>query len=93
MVNGQRAPLSREATRRSLADPHPKTQRDVFERITIDAALRAGFSSEAETVIKSRSNKRGALDRFAEQRLEICGRMQKAEQVMEDENLRAANSY
>ncbi len=68
-------------------------QRDVFERITIDAALRAGFSSEAETVIKSRSNKRGALDRFAEQRLEICGRMQKAEQVMEDENLRAANSY
>jgi len=67
-------------------------QRDVFERITIDAALRAGFSTEAETIIKSRTNKRGALDRFAEQRLEICGKMQRAEQVMEDEKLRAANS-
>ncbi|MEM7753198.1 MAG: hypothetical protein AAF230_07275 [Pseudomonadota bacterium] len=33
LVNGQRAPLSREATRRILADPHPKTQRDVFERM------------------------------------------------------------
>lgn len=68
-------------------------QRDVFERITIDAALRAGLSGEAETLIKSRSSRRGALDRFAEQRLEICAKMQRAEQVMEDARLRAANSY
>ena len=67
-------------------------QRDVFERITIDAALRAGFSTEAEVLIKSRSRKRGALDRFAEQRLEVCDKMQRAELVMEDEKLRAANS-
>lgn len=67
-------------------------QRDVFERITIDAALRAGLSTDAERLIKSRSHKRGALDRFAEQRLEICDRMQRAERVMEDESLRAANS-
>lgn len=67
-------------------------QRDVFERITIDAALRAGFSSEAENLIKSRTHKRGALDSFAEQRLEVCDKMQRAERVMEDDSLRAAGS-
>ncbi|QDG74619.1 tetratricopeptide repeat protein [Labrenzia sp. PHM005] len=67
-------------------------QRDVFERITIDAALRAGLSIEAETLIKDRSRKRGALDRFAEQRLETCEKMRRAEQVMQDERLRAAGS-
>ncbi|MEP2705652.1 MAG: tetratricopeptide repeat protein [Roseibium sp.] len=67
-------------------------QRDVFERITIDAALRAGLSGEAENLINDRRRKRGALDRFAEQRLEVCDKMQRAEKVMEDENLRAADS-
>jgi len=67
-------------------------QRDVFERITIDAALRAGFSLEAENLIKSRTRKRGALDRFAEQRLEICDKMQRAELVMEDKKLKATGS-
>lgn len=67
-------------------------QRDVFERITIDAALRAGLSIEAETLIKDRSRKRGALDRFAEQRLETCEKMRRAEKVMQDERLRAAGS-
>ncbi|GAA0780628.1 tetratricopeptide repeat protein [Roseibium denhamense] len=67
-------------------------QRDVFERITVDAALRAGLSSEAETLLKDRAHKRGALDRFAEQRLEICEKMRRAERVMEDEKLRAAGS-
>lgn len=65
-------------------------QRDVFERITIDAALRAGFSTEAEKLIKSRAHKRGALDRFAEQRLEICDKMLRAQRVMENKKLRAA---
>ena len=67
-------------------------QRDVFERITIDAALRAGLSVEAENLLKDRQRKRGALDRFAEQRLEVCDKMQRAEKVMGDENLRAADS-
>ncbi|MBN9672939.1 tetratricopeptide repeat protein [Roseibium aggregatum] len=67
-------------------------QRDVFERITIDAAIRAGFSNEAEKLIDSRTEKRGALDRFAEQRLDVCDKMRRAQQVMEDENLRAADS-
>lgn len=67
-------------------------QRDVFERITIDAALRAGFSPEAENLLKSRARKRGALDRFAEQRLEICNKMHRAQRVMEDKKLRATDS-
>jgi tetratricopeptide (TPR) repeat protein len=67
-------------------------QRDVFERITIDAALRAGLPVEAETLIKDRTRKRGALDRFAEIRLETCEKMRRAEQVMQDERLRAADS-
>lgn len=33
LVSGQRAPLSREATRRILADPAPTTARDVFDRM------------------------------------------------------------
>ncbi|ASP35725.1 tetratricopeptide repeat protein [Labrenzia sp. VG12] len=64
-------------------------QRDVFERITIDAALRAGLPDDAERLIKDRTHKRGALDRFAEQRLETCEKMHRAQQVMEDEKLRA----
>lgn len=67
-------------------------QRDVFERIAIDAALRAGFSAEAEQLVESRTRKRGAIDGFGEQRLEICAKMRRAERVMEDDGLRAAGS-
>ncbi|MEM5581404.1 tetratricopeptide repeat protein [Roseibium sp. AS2] len=67
-------------------------QRDVFERITIDAALRAGLPVDADRLIKSRTRKRGALDRFAEQRLETCEKMHRAQQVMEDKKLRATGS-
>ncbi|GAB4529222.1 MAG: tetratricopeptide repeat protein [Roseibium sp.] len=67
-------------------------QRDVFERITIEAALRAGLPDDAERLIKSRTHKRGALDRFAEQRLETCDRMQRAQLVMEDKKLKATGS-
>lgn len=67
-------------------------QRDVFERITIDAALRAGLPDDAERLIRSRSRKRGALDRFAEQRLETCEKMHRAQRVMEDQKLRATGS-
>lgn len=64
-------------------------QRDVFERITIDAAIRAGFAEDAEKILKDRTQLRGALDHFAEQRLEVCDKMQRASLVMQDERLRA----
>jgi len=65
-------------------------QRDVFERLTIDAALRAGLSDEARTLLKDRTRKRGALDHYAEQRFEVTERMRRATRVMEDERLRAS---
>ncbi len=48
-------------------------QRDVFERLTIDAALKAGRTDEARAIIKDRAQKRGAFDRFALERLVRCG--------------------
>ncbi|MEL6316674.1 MAG: hypothetical protein AAFR16_03430 [Pseudomonadota bacterium] len=44
-------------------------QRDVFERVTIEAALRAGLLNEALTTLQDRTRRRGALDRYAETRL------------------------
>ena len=64
-------------------------QRDVFDRITIDAALRAGLAAEAEATLRARVQSRGALDRFAELRLETCHKMQSAQKVMLDSRLRA----
>ncbi|MBD8891739.1 tetratricopeptide repeat protein [Roseibium litorale] len=64
-------------------------QRDVFDRITIDAALRAGLAAEAEAALRTRAKRRGALDRFAELRLETCHKMQTAQSVMLDNRLRA----
>lgn len=48
-------------------------QRDVFERLTIDAALRAGMMGEARGLIHDRTRRRGALDGYAERRLERIG--------------------
>lgn len=64
-------------------------QRDVFDRIAIDAALRAGLASEAEAALRERTRRRGAFDRFSEMRLETCSRMKSAESVMLDGRLRA----
>ncbi|MBX2855638.1 MAG: tetratricopeptide repeat protein [Rhodobacteraceae bacterium] len=44
-------------------------QRDVFERITIEAALRAGLLTEARATLQDRSRRRGASDRYTETRL------------------------
>lgn len=45
-------------------------QRDVFERLTIEAGLRAGRLGETESLLQSRIAKRdGAQDTFAERRL------------------------
>jgi len=48
-------------------------QRDVFDRLTIDAALRAGRTEEARRLIKARAQHRGAYDRFGLERLLRCG--------------------
>ncbi|KEJ89788.1 hypothetical protein Z948_812 [Sulfitobacter donghicola DSW-25 = KCTC 12864 = JCM 14565] len=46
-------------------------QRDVFERMTIDAGLRAGRYDATETILRDRQNLRGGhLDRFATTRFE-----------------------
>ena len=45
-------------------------QRDVFERVTIESALRAGRLTSARELIEDRARRRGALDGYAERRLE-----------------------
>ncbi|WP_249692941.1 tetratricopeptide repeat protein [Stappia sp. WLB 29] len=64
-------------------------QRDVFERLAIEAALRAGLCLEAERLLRERVTLRGGLDRFAEVRLERAERMRLATRLMQDEALRA----
>lgn len=47
-------------------------QRDVFQRLTIDAGIRAGFLDEAETILNERKAKRGgAEDQYASVRYEM----------------------
>jgi hypothetical protein len=47
-------------------------QRDVFERLTIDAGIRGGFLDEAEKILNERKTKRGgAEDRYAAVRFEM----------------------
>ena len=44
-------------------------QRDVFQRIMIDAAVRAGAYREARSLIEQRERERGAQDRFGRDRM------------------------
>ncbi|WP_297773650.1 tetratricopeptide repeat protein [uncultured Roseovarius sp.] len=47
-------------------------QRDVFERLTIDSALRGGFLDDAETILQERTAQRaGRLDGYASSRLDL----------------------
>jgi hypothetical protein len=47
-------------------------QRDVFERLTIDCAIRGGFLDEAETILEERAVQRaGRLDSYASTRLDL----------------------
>jgi hypothetical protein len=49
-------------------------QRDVFDRITIEAALRSGYMTTAETLLQDRIRRRcGAIDGYAEARLALIG--------------------
>jgi tetratricopeptide (TPR) repeat protein len=62
--------------RLAIARPHMQSiggshaQRDVFERILIDAAILSGACSEARRLIDQRTRLRGAPDRFARTRLD-----------------------
>lgn len=47
-------------------------QRDIFERLTIDSAIRSGFIDEAENILHERTVQRaGRLDSYASARLEL----------------------
>jgi hypothetical protein len=49
-------------------------QRDVFDRITIEAALRSGYMDTAESLLRDRMARRGnTLDGYAEARLSLIG--------------------
>lgn len=69
----------------ALARPRMQTvggshaQRDVFERLTIESALRAGRLDDARTLLGDRARHRGALDGYAERRLAKIGAFQSAE--------------
>ena len=49
-------------------------QRDVFDRITIEAALRGGYMDAAEGLLRARMTQRaGTMDNYASGRLQIIG--------------------
>ena len=57
-------------------------QRDVFERLTIEAALRSGYFDAAERFLMARTEKRaGRMDRFAASRFEELSR-QRANRIV-----------
>lgn len=76
-----------DAAYQSLALARPKmqtvggshAQRDVFERVTIESALRAGRLDSARSLIEDRARRRGALDGYAERRLEHIGKFESAQ--------------
>lgn len=67
-------------------------QRDVFERMTIDAALRAGLPDQAEGLLLDRSRQRGGLDNYARTRHATVDRMRKAAEIMQNHELRATRA-
>jgi tetratricopeptide (TPR) repeat protein len=62
-----RALLAAREHMQSIGGSH--AQRDVFERLTIEAALRAGRASAARRLIGERTRARGTEDRFGHERL------------------------
>ena len=58
-------------------------QRDVFERLTIEAALRAGRLTDAEMLLSARTRLRdGAADAFADKRLALIDGARMADPVV-----------
>lgn len=60
------------AAMQSVGGSH--AQRDVFERIIIDTAIRANLFAEAKYLLSDRAHRRGAIDRFGADRSEILKR-------------------
>jgi hypothetical protein len=65
----------REAGRSMQRVGGSHAQRDVFSRITIEAAIRAGRYEEAETELAARAAGRGAGDGFTARRREAISRL------------------
>ena len=61
-------------------------QRDVFERLTIESAIRSGCSDAAAKLLTTRLNERGALDGYAKRKFDLIKQMQNASQLMQDSN-------
>ena len=59
-------------------------QRDVFERLTIESAIRSGRADAAANLLNTRLNERGALDGYAKRKFATIERMQKATELMHD---------
>ena len=58
------------STMQTIGGSH--AQRDVFERLTVEAAIRSGCHNAARTLLDERALKRGGrLDRFAAERLDL----------------------
>ena len=75
-ANAYRSLVSARPVMQRVGGSH--AQRDVFERLTIDAALRAGMLGEARGLIDDRARTRGALDGYAERRLSRIGAFESA---------------
>ena len=60
------------AAMQSIGGSH--AQRDVFERLTIDTAIRANLFNEAKYLLSDRAHRRGAIDRFGKDRSDILSR-------------------
>ncbi len=59
-------------------------QRDVFEQLTIEAAMRGGYFDAAERFLGSRTKRRaGKVDRFATMRLQELARQRKIASTMQ----------
>lgn len=53
-------------------------QRDVFSRLMVEAAIRAGRWTEAEGELRARARRRGAVDGFTDRRLGAIARARRA---------------
>jgi hypothetical protein len=53
-------------------------QRDVFERIAVDAAIRSGALAEAQELLVERDARRGARDGFAIRRAQVVDELTRA---------------
>ena len=67
-------------------------QRDVFERLTIEAGLRAGRLDETSAILDARTSRRGGhLDRFARERRETIAQARKDAAGLCDTSLAVAS--